>query len=807
MRTEDRQKLEAEWVWGWDDTPGIVSVWAEHSGRVLVWRRVEPDAPPQVEAGWFRSWALLPALDDLAHLGESLQPEHEQPDASFIYRCLAGIGSLRYFVSASDGRKLEAAIRRGVSQRLGREIRRLGEIDADELLWLPADEQYLVTSGRTMFRGLAFDDLVRLQFDLETTGLDPTRDRLFLVAVSTNRGLAEVLDCGAATLDDMAEANLIRRLVALIRKVDPDCIENHNLLGFDLPFLAERANRLHVPLSLGRAGAPGIVRRGAMRGNAGWRDHQSDTEDNEQPAAERLMIPGRELIDTLHSVRRYDFVARELPSHGLKAAARHFGLAPETREYLEGAAVWSTWQQDPERVRRYALDDVAEARGLSRLLGGAAFALAQMAPRRYERLADAGPATGILDPMLVRAYLHAGESLPGYATGDGTQHTGAGLHLFATGVAQHVFKADVSSLYPSLMRQYRIGPGGDTLQALLALVDRLVEQRLAAKARARSAPAGSPERHTDEALSSAFKILVNAAYGYCGAVGLTRFADVHAANEITRRGRELLDQLCRELVTRGAVLLEADTDGVFAAAPAHWTEDDERRVVAEVGALLPPLVRLDYEGRYAAMLSHEPKNYALLSYDGTLLLRGVAFRSSRFEPFGDAFLRRAIRALLVGDSAGVRAAFVDTAVAIERRTLPTAEMTMRVRLKKSPASYLATRGSRREAPYEAMLESGQERWSRGATIRIYRVRGGRFRVHDGVSDLRDYDTGHYLRLLRETYAERLTCAYTAEDCATLFALPGQMTLFAPPLESITPHLTTLHSAQCMMNIKLWYYFF
>ena len=92
-------------------------------------------------------------------------------------------------------------------------------------------------------------------------------------------------------------------------------------------------------------------------------------------------------------------------------------------------------------------------------------------------------------------------------------------------------------------------------------------------------------------------------------------------------------------------LLEADTDGVYFAVPGDWTEADERRVVAEVAALFPPLVQLEFEGRYAAMLSHEPKNYALLGYDGTLILRGVAFRSSRAEPFGERFLRRAIARL------------------------------------------------------------------------------------------------------------------------------------------------------------------
>ena len=177
---------------------------------------------------------------------------------------------------------------------------------------------------------------------------------------------------------------------------------------------------------------------------------------------------------------------------------------------------------------------------------------------------------------------------------------------------------------------HQLGPARDHLGALLALVDRLVEQRLEAKARGREAPAGSVERFTHEALSAAMKLVVNSAYGYLAAGGeLTRFADVHAANEVTRRGRETLALMCRELAARGVTLLEADTDGVYFTVPEDWSEEDERTVVASVGALLPPLVQLEFEGRYAAMLSHEPKNYALLAYAGSLLLRGVAFRSIR----------------------------------------------------------------------------------------------------------------------------------------------------------------------------------
>ncbi|WP_407667377.1 DNA polymerase domain-containing protein [Myxococcus dinghuensis] len=789
---------EDEWLWGWDPTPGIVSVWAEPDGRAFVWRRL-PDTGALVrEDVRFRPWLVLSSLEDLEHLGPRLRPEREgHAPRRVTYQELEGPGALRFLIRAEDGRALAADVLEGASRRLGRPFANLRELDSNTVLSLPPEEQYLTASGRTYFKGLSFDALHRLQFDLETTGLDPGKDRVFLIAVRGPGGGSEVLEAHGE--GDAAEADLLTRFVERVRALDPDVIENHNLHGFDLPFVARRARHLRVALPLGRAGAPGLRHRPSARGSALGRgaERQSDA-----MRRARYTVPGRECIDTLDAVLRHDFSARDLPGHGLKVVAKHFGIAGPEREYIPGARVYETFRTDPERVRRYAHDDVAEAAGLARLMGGAAFALARMAPRRYERLADAGPATGVLDPLLVRAYLRAGAALPAHEPGDGTSHSGAALHLFASGVARRVVKADVASLYPSLMREYRIGPKRDRLGALLALVDRLVDQRLGAKKRARAAAAGSSERHENEALSAAMKIIVNSAYGYMGAGGLTRFSDVHAANEVTRRGRQVLALLCRELARRGVTLLEADTDGVYFAVPEAWTEADERRVVSEVATLLPRRVQLEFDGRYAAMLSHEPKNYALQSYDGTLSLKGVAFRSSRAEPFGEAFLRRALRCLLAGDVAGVREVYVATVMALRRRQVRTLEVTANVRLTKDPAQYRAVRERRRELPYEALLASGRTSWAVGEHLRVYRAVGGRAGLlpepdgddvggAQGEVDPRDYDVEYYVRLLRETFAARLVRGLSPGDFVTVFEDPGQPSLFTLSLADARPVLNVV----------------
>jgi DNA polymerase elongation subunit (family B) len=191
------------------------------------------------------------------------------------------------------------------------------------------------------------------------------------------------------------------------------------------------------------------------------------------------------------------------------------------------------------------------------------------------------------------------------------------------------------------------------------------------------------------------------------------------------------------------------------------------------------------------MLSHEPKNYALLRYDGSLILHGVAFRSSRAEPFGEAFLRKAIARLLTGDTAGVRAAYLATLDQLRRRELPSLDVSSRVRLTKTPAEYLASRKSRKELSYEAMLTCGRTSWSVGDRIRVYRRKSGGFGLWDdsdgdpvGARNDRDYDVDHYARHLRQTFAARLACAFAPADFEVMFADPDQMSLFTPAIATI-----------------------
>src|SRR5512135_869079 len=106
-------------LFGWDPTPGIVSVWASRSGKAWIWQRMEDRVLCTRET--FRPWLFATTLDDLAHLGSALQLQ--QDEAMVSYRELDGPdGSYRYLLSTRDGRMLERELLTGASRRLNRKI-------------------------------------------------------------------------------------------------------------------------------------------------------------------------------------------------------------------------------------------------------------------------------------------------------------------------------------------------------------------------------------------------------------------------------------------------------------------------------------------------------------------------------------------------------------------------------------------------------------------------------------------------------------------------------------------------------------
>jgi hypothetical protein len=163
----------------------------------------------------------------------------------------------------------------------------------------------------------------------------------------------------------------------------------HNCYAFDFPYLMTRCARYGVPFAIGRDGSVPRSFPSSMR----FAERSVDF-----PA---LDIAGRHVIDTYFQVMSYDVFKRDLPAYGLKAAAKYFGFAPEGRTYVDGADIPRVWDEDPQRLLAYALDDVIETERLSRHLSGSTFYLTQMVPMPYDACARTGPAAKI-EALFVR---------------------------------------------------------------------------------------------------------------------------------------------------------------------------------------------------------------------------------------------------------------------------------------------------------------------------------------------------------------------------------------------------------------------
>ena len=163
-----------------------------------------------------------------------------------------------------------------------------------------------------------------------------------------------------------------------VRERDPDVIEGHNIFSFDLTYILDRCEMYGVDFAVGRDGSVPRTYDSSMR----FAERTVEFEACE--------IAGRHVVDTFLQVMSYDVFKRDLPGYGLKEVARYFGFAPEGRTYVEGADIARAWREEPERLLRYALDDVVETGRLARHLSGSSFYLTQMLPMPYGQVARTG---------------------------------------------------------------------------------------------------------------------------------------------------------------------------------------------------------------------------------------------------------------------------------------------------------------------------------------------------------------------------------------------------------------------------------
>jgi DNA polymerase I len=606
-------------LFGADPTPRIVAIELGETGTVKVHRR-EKDGSTIAEVEPFHPFVW--ADSDVA----DLEIESEKLNGDLKFGWTVTVDSWKELIALRNGLK-----------NAGR----------DFFAFTDPVQHYLTATGRTLFKELAFEELKRMQ--LEVLAND---QHIMSIALSDNTGWKELIIVDPNDVDD-SERNAIRRLTVLIKERDPDVVEGHNLFRVHLPAVVARAKKLKTKLDWGRSG--GFLRSRPSR-------LQIAEKTIDYP---KFTIDGRHFVDTFLLAQFYDVGLRTLTGFERADVAGHFGLCDsEAISGLTGKELERAYIAGDDKFRQRALCGVRETWAMSDLLSPSYFIQAQIFPYNYQEVIVRGNATRI-NALFLREYFRQKHSIPELPLPQAFE--GGYTDIFFTGVARNVWHCDVASLYPSIMLQFDCFPVSDQLQIFRHLLTDLRNFRLDAKAKMRAAKNPAEQRHL-EAFQNTFKILINSFYGYLG-FAQGHFADFDAAARVTQIGRDLLKKMIDWLNKHGAKVIEVDTDGIYfvppveapvpgpakksAADTAAPTSKDIGQLQKGLAKELPEGIDIEFDEQFAAMFSYKAKNYALLTKDGDVIIKGGALKSRGLEKFQRVFLEEMIKLIMEGKAEAI----------------------------------------------------------------------------------------------------------------------------------------------------------
>ncbi len=617
-------------LFGTDPAPRIVAIELGESGTVRVYRR-EADESTVADVEPFHPFVW--ADSDVVDLG--IETEKLQSDLN--YGWLITVDSWKELIALRNGLK-----------NAGR----------DFFAFTDPVQHYLTATGRTLFKDLPFEELKRMQLEVLSVagGGDPGRDdHVISIALSDNTGWEELIVVDPNNVEE-SERNALKRLTALIKERDPDVIESHDLFRVHLPLLVARAKKLKTKLDWGRS--DGFLRSRPSR-------LQVAEKTIDYP---KFTVGGRHFVDTFLLAQFYDVGMRSLAGFERTDVARHFDLCDsEQISALAGKELQRAYLENSEAFRGRALCGVRETRALSDLLSPSYFIQAQIFPYNYQDVIVRGNATRI-NALFLREYFRQRHSIPELPMVRAFE--GGYTDIFFTGVARNVWHCDIASLYPSVMLQFDCFPATDQLQIFRHLLTDLRTFRLEAKAKMRAEKDPAKQHHL-QALQNTFKILLNSFYGYLG-FAQGHFADFDAAARVTQIGRDLLKKMIEWLNAHGARVIEVDTDGIYfvppssveagvspaksktkAADTAATTENEIEELQLGLAKELPAGIDVEIDEQFEAMFSYKAKNYALLTKDSDVIIKGGALKSRGLEKFQRVFLEEMIKLIMEGKPEGI----------------------------------------------------------------------------------------------------------------------------------------------------------
>ena len=696
-------------LFGAHRNPGLVNVSSDRKGVLTTYRRVGDDVQSETVEG-FRPflWLSDPTLL------KGLQVEVE-------CRPLAGKNYFSHLVTAADWSDIKEASGH-IADACGHYA---GHPLSAQLFVSDQPTQYLLATGQTYYNKMALDEVKTLALRVYTeTDLsdDPGDDPERIVAVGLLVGGSD--EC--IVIEEEDESKLLWRLRGNLKKIDADLIVGHQLFNRDLDRINTRCKKHKVKQDFGRQEARLSGRRTRMMVAEKTLDYR------------RFQLGGREFADSWILSILHDVSGREMMGYDFEDVTENFQLPRGT-------------SKDP-LVKRIETD-LGSLLELHRRLIYPYFLQSQIFGLSFENVILRGNATRI-NHLFLREYYRLDHSIP--QKPDVVDFAGGLTAQEHSGCAYGVYHCDVASLYPSLIVSQNLGPAKDELTIFTGLLETLRDFRLLTKARQREARSPSEAAFFGN-LQTTFKILINSFYGYLG-FGQGNFADFERAAEVTQQGRQLLKDMMAWLKSKGAAILEVDTDGIYFVPSREFSTV---AWIEELNSTLARGVQVEFDGRFPGMYCHKMKNYALLEDDGNLILRGSGLRSRALEPFLRRFIEDLIRTSLHEGVQARESVLKRYEEEIKSGQLGVDDLAKTETLIDSPTTYakkIEKGGRNRAAVYELALAS-EKRYRSGQSISYY-VIGDKAtvtvynhckRVDDYKDEEPDINVKYYLKKLKQTF--------------------------------------------------------
>lgn len=532
------------------------------------------------------------------------------------------------------------------------------------------------------------------------------------------------------------EKTMLRRFLAWFADCDPDLLTGWNVVGFDLTTIARRCATLGVKFALGRDGREPRIRS---------RGRSSD--------ATGVHVPGRVVLDGVESLRFGGFSFESFTlEHVAQEVLGRGKLITDVDQRAE--EIIALYDSDRDALARYNLEDcelvldIFEHTGIVELI--------------LERVRLTGlpmdrwwGSVAAFDNLYLPRLHRAGYVAPHVESEDVRASPGGYVLESRPGLYRNVVVLDFKSLYPSIIRTFKIDPLGlwkaegeaSTVPGfrgarfsrehhiLPQIIEELWQAREGAKNRGNAT------------LSQAIKILMNSFYGVLG-TPLCRFYDHRLASSITLRGHEVIKASKKKLESLGFEVIYGDTDSLFV-----WLGDEDhdgkargRAIAIELNIWLQAWVseafalecfmEIEFEIHYQRFLmptvrgsdAGSKKRYAGLVEDHQgqhVVFKGLERVRSDWTPLARRFQEELYRRVFLGEA---YAEYIHDTVAKVLGGELDEELVYRKRLRKRLEDYQLTVPPQVRAARvaEAQRKRGglPTRYGRGSWIEYYITRAG-----------------------------------------------------------------------------------